>query len=58
MPPELPDMWDRDGRLVRVDYSDLTQPIIADDIPLDRRIAERRPCRRRVKTEQFSPVEN
>ena len=43
MPPELPNMWDRDGRLVRVDYSDLPHPILADEIPIDRRIAERGP---------------
>ncbi len=43
MPAELPEMWDRDGRIVKVDYADVLAPIMADEIPLDRRIAERGP---------------
>jgi hypothetical protein len=43
MPPELPKMWERDGRLVRVEYSDLRKPIMADEIPLGRRVSERGP---------------
>lgn len=43
MPPDLPDMWDRDGRIVRVDYADVLQPVRADEIPLARRITERGP---------------
>jgi Domain of unknown function (DUF3883) len=36
-------MWDRDGRPVKVDYADVATPITADEIPMDRRIAERGP---------------
>ena len=57
MPPELPSRWERDGRLVKVDYADIAQPVTAEEIPLARRISERGPFASTGRVNQGYPYQ-